>query len=738
MKTATPVLLFTLLASSSPRTAVAQNRTPPDLASATIEDLMKIVITTASRAPESIGSAPARVQVITAAQIERRGYRSVLDVLKDLADFKVDLGGDPDFPAEVTVQGTRGTSRVVLLLDGVRVSSPTNEPLPMVGNYPVHNAQQVEIVYGPASAIYGADAFSAVINIISKDVSDAPGLTVGSSAGQFGLYNETASYGVRIGANVSLMLSGQFLHDQQPDLSRFYPDDFHGLQGQHTGTFNTIFGPMTSNRSVSPAYDIPLSAESAQARLQAGGLVLVLFHSRSRMPTTAANTPDNAVYNPAAFNDNRLLMGSGTFTGRIGRFTSSSTLTFSRHELDPQSGYWNVYSNMEKSYKYAYGSMAKAEQRLSWKPTRLVTVTTGATFEDFFAIPQGADLNAPVQTQNIPGTILDTDIPYDFVKLRYANTGAFAQMQYAATPRLTLTFGARGDYNTRFGGTFNPRLGLVSHLTPATTLKVLYGTAFLAPSPWQSYSHFGSFQSTDGGKTFTSAYWHLPNPDLEPQRKRTAEVNLLQSLGNNIQLSGSAFYARFTQLIQQTDANQSYAGFFHGWPVDYIDFAVNNGHAFTYGGSLGIDYLRTFGPDRRFEAHGAAVFVDGRQWDQQESDTSLQTGAMSPIQLRFGTDLDWDSWQIAPRLSMVGTQRLLATTTQTGSLARQTLDGYVTVDVNVRRNLFKSLAAFVTIENAFDRRYRTINTQAYINPVEFIGAPQNPRRLSVGFSLRIR
>jgi outer membrane receptor protein involved in Fe transport len=42
----------------------------------------------------------------------------------------------------------------------------------MMANYPVHNARQVEIVYGPASALYGADAFSAVVNIISKDVTE--------------------------------------------------------------------------------------------------------------------------------------------------------------------------------------------------------------------------------------------------------------------------------------------------------------------------------------------------------------------------------------------------------------------------------------------------------------------------------------------------------------------------------------------------------------------------------------
>jgi outer membrane receptor protein involved in Fe transport len=731
------VALLALLVSTCAREVSAQSR-PAELAGSTIEDLMKILVTTASRGAEGIASAPARVQVVTAAQIERRGYRSILDVLKDLPDFKVDLGGEADYPAEVTVQGTRGTSRVVLLLDGIRVSSPTNEPLPMVANYPVHNARQVEIVYGPASALYGADAFSAVINIISKEVAEAPGLTVASSVGQYGLYDQTGSYGVRLGANVNLMLSGQFLYDHQPDLSRSYPADFNGLQGQQSGVFNTIYGPMTSSRAVSPAYDIPLSAHSVQARLQAGGLVLALFQSASRVPTVSAYTPDNAVYNAAAFDDNRLLVASGTYTHDIGRVTSTSMLMFSRHELDPQSGYWNVFSNFEKSFKYAYGSVARVEQQLSWKPTPALTITTGAAFEHFFSIPQGADLNAPIQSQDAPGTILDTNIPDDFVKLRYNNTGLFGQAQYAVTPKVTLTLGARGDYNTRFGGTFNPRLGLVARPTESTTLKVLYGTAFLAPSPYQEYAHYGSFYSTDGGKTYASSYWHLPNPDLKPQQKKTAEANVLQSMGPHFQLSGSVFYTRLTNLIQTAGPDQSYAGFYHGWPVDYIDFGVNQGRAVMYGGSLGVDYVRAFGPDRRVEARAAAVFVNGREWETDVSTTSLPAGAMSPVQFRFGADFDLGLWRMAPRLSLVGAQRLLATTMNSGSLERRTLDGYATVDANIRRNLFKGLDGFVTVENAFDRRYRTINVRAYTNPEELVGAPQNPRRVSVGFSLRIR
>ena len=150
---------------------MAQAKCPPsDSTQATLEQSMDIPVTTASRTTETQSDAPARVEVITAEQIRRRGYRSLLDVLKDLPDFKVDLrGGTGISRPEPTVQGVRGAGNARCCCSMDLWLAPTNEPLPIVANYPVHGARQIEIVYGPVSAVYGADAFSAVINIITRD-----------------------------------------------------------------------------------------------------------------------------------------------------------------------------------------------------------------------------------------------------------------------------------------------------------------------------------------------------------------------------------------------------------------------------------------------------------------------------------------------------------------------------------------------------------------------------------------
>jgi outer membrane cobalamin receptor len=713
--------------------------TATDLADATLDDLMRLSVTTASRTSESLLDAPARMQVITDHQIRRRGYRSLGDVLKDLPDFKVDFGGDPDYPVQLTVQGTTGARNVIVLLDGVRVSSPTNEPLPILYNYPVHSAEQIEIVYGPASALYGADAFSAVINIISKDATDQSGITVESALGQFGLYNQSGSYVRRVGVAGSLLLAGQAVSDRQPDLSQYYPSDFRGLQGQKSGVFNTIFGPMTPPSPVPPSYQAPITAHSLQATLRAGNFQLSLFQGHERSSTTVPYDPDNGIYTDDAFMRNTLVVASGTYTRRFGRVTSATTLTGSRHEMDPQSGYQNVFSQMTRSYKYAYGSMLKGEQQLSWKPFSTLAVTTGGTVERFSAIPQTADLNSPIETQRVPGTLLFTDIADPFYALHYTNTGGYVQGRYAVSSRVAVTLGARGDYNTRYGGTFNPRFGLVAQITPATTAKVLVGTAYLAPSPYQSYGHYGSFYSLDGGATYQSDYWHVPTPDLKPEKKATVEGTIQHAFGPSVSLSASAFRSHSTNLIQLSDPDQAGPGSYRGWPVAYIDFPVNEGDASTYGGTLGLEVQKGFSYGRTIDVRAALSMVEGHLWHQHDDGSDqVEIGGMSPWQLHLGADLRLDEWTVAPRMAVSSRQRTFAI--DEDSHTRLTIPGYASVQVELRRaNVFtKGLELFASVENAFDARYRNVNTRAYSNPEELVGAPQNPRRLTAGFRLQLQ
>lgn len=715
--------------------AIARAQSSAELAAATLEDLMNITVTTASRRAEGAGEAPAYVEVITARQIRARGYQSLVDLLRDQLGIKIELGTDPDYQSDITVLGSRNTSRVVLLMDGVRVSSPTGEPLPIMANYPIHNARQVEIVFGPASALYGADAFAAVINIISKDASESSGLAATASIGQFGLSNNSASYGRRVGEAGSLVVSGQWVRDAQADLSRYYPDLFDGMRAQRQNTFNTIFGPMTASGPVDAAFENPLAAHSVHAALSLRGWQLSVFQSRQRASTSTPYTPDNAVYDADAFQQNDLLVGSASYARRFAGVTSTSSITLSRHELNPQSGYWNVFSNLRKSFKYAYGSMAKAEQQFVWKPGSLTTMTAGATFERFFSIPQGADLNAPIESRARPGTILDTDIVDEFNRLRYSNGGAFAQAQVAASSRMSLIAGVRIDYNSRFGGTVNPRVGAVLTPSRGTTMKLLFGTAYLAPTPYQESSHYGAFFSTDGGQTYASEFWHVGNPDLVPQRKSTWDLSLLQSIGPLLNLTANVFFSRIDDVLKHDDPDRSGPGTYLGWPVSYIEFPVNEGRQNVHGVLVDANFLKSWSSTTRLQARAGVSLVDGQTVDD-EHPAGIQLGAVAPRQLRASVDLEHRPWSVSASLMAFGRQRVLALAADERS--RRTLPGFRTVNVNLRRNqITRNLDAFVSVENLFDARYFHTNERAYTNDEELAGAPQPPRRISAGVTVRV-
>lgn len=724
---ATAILLTTCWPS------VAHGQTAGELQTATIEDLMKITVTTASRNAEGIADAPAQVEVITQRQIRARGYRSLADLLRDQLGIKQEVASDQDYPSDFTVQGSRGTDHIVLLLDGIRVGSPTNEPLPIMANYPIHNARQVEIVFGPASALYGADAFSAVVNVITRDASEVEGLTATVATGQFGLSNNTATYGRHLGDNGSLVVSGQWFYDRQADLTRFYPDLFQGLQGQRAGVFNTIYGPMAPTQAPSSTFENPIGAHSVNGALRIGGFNVSVFNNRQRASTSIPYTPDNAVYDRDAFQQNDLWVSAGSYTRAFGAVTGVSTFTWSTQTLSPQSGYWNVYSNLRRSYKYAYGSSIKGEQQLLWRPSPHIVITTGGSFERFFAIPQGADLNEPVQSPETPGTILDTTIVDQFNRMAYSNTGGYLQAQYAPGGRWSLTVGTRSDYNSRYGFTVNPRLGVVVKPRAGTTLKMLYGTAFLAPSPYQSSAHYGSFYSTDNGQTYQSDYWHLGNPDLKPQTKTTFQATLTQSIGSLVSLSGTAFNSRLRNMIKRADLDRAAPGVYQGWPVAFIDFPVNEGHQNIVGGAVDLTFLKSWSPTQRLEARFGTSVVGGHT-DEGDGEGAFPLGGIAPTQFRAGVDVELGNWTGSASAMAFGRQRLQALTNR----VRDTLPGFAVVDVNLRRNrLSRHVDAFLRVENLFDARYFHINERAVTNPEEIVGSPQAPRRLSFGLDVRI-
>ncbi|MCF2519635.1 TonB-dependent siderophore receptor [Dyadobacter sp. CY351] len=134
-------------------------------------DLMDriIQITSVSKKAENLLQVPATVTVLTQTDIVKRGYKDLTQMLNDIPGFDVIRGNGPSY-VTFYQRGYRSTSndRTILLVDGVEENDLNSDNIPISRQYALSDIERVEVIYGPASTMYGANAFVGVINLITK------------------------------------------------------------------------------------------------------------------------------------------------------------------------------------------------------------------------------------------------------------------------------------------------------------------------------------------------------------------------------------------------------------------------------------------------------------------------------------------------------------------------------------------------------------------------------------------
>lgn len=195
------------------------------------------VVVTATRTPQIAKEVLADNVVITAGDIAKSGHTSLADVLQRQRGIEIARNGGPGTQSSVFMRGTDSRQNIVLV-DGVRVGSSTSGGASW-NAIPLSQIDRVEIVYGPLSTMYGADAVGGVIQIFTKQGDGAPALTVSAGAGSFDTRNldagvSGASGGFRYAVRAAHERSEGF--SARPGASGFNPDkdghESNGASGQ--------------------------------------------------------------------------------------------------------------------------------------------------------------------------------------------------------------------------------------------------------------------------------------------------------------------------------------------------------------------------------------------------------------------------------------------------------------------------------------------------------------------------
>ena len=148
-----------------------------DFGELSLEELLDVPVTAASRDVKSVREAPAAVYVVTHTMIHERGYNYLFDALRDAPGFDIIWMGGLYGP--VLMQhglDTPENNKLLLMIDGIVDNNLSAGTAQVYMQYSLHNVERIEILYGPASALYGANAMTGLINIITKKGVDLNGV----------------------------------------------------------------------------------------------------------------------------------------------------------------------------------------------------------------------------------------------------------------------------------------------------------------------------------------------------------------------------------------------------------------------------------------------------------------------------------------------------------------------------------------------------------------------------------
>lgn len=161
----------------------------------------KTFVSVATGHKQTLRRAPSVATVITAQEIEAMGATDLDEILETVPGLHVSRSANIYAPLYV-MRGVYSLylPQVLMLQNGIPITTQyVGNKGNIWGGYPVEHIARIEVLRGPGSALYGADAYAGVINIITKTADDTPGTEVTLGAGSFNTRNASVQHGGKLG-----------------------------------------------------------------------------------------------------------------------------------------------------------------------------------------------------------------------------------------------------------------------------------------------------------------------------------------------------------------------------------------------------------------------------------------------------------------------------------------------------------------------------------------------------------
>ena len=215
-----------LLANGATSLQAAEAIQEPVVANLSLEDLMSLEVTSASRKSQSLANTAAAAFVITQEDLRRSGVTNIPDALRMVPGVTVAKIDSSKWA--VTARGFNGrfARKLLVLIDGRCVYSPLFSGIFWdVQDTLLEDIERIEVIRGPGATIWGANAVNGVINIITKNASDTTRGLIVAQAGNYEQGTVGARYGVHLGEWGALRVYGKYLNRSDQKTENGQPAD---------------------------------------------------------------------------------------------------------------------------------------------------------------------------------------------------------------------------------------------------------------------------------------------------------------------------------------------------------------------------------------------------------------------------------------------------------------------------------------------------------------------------------
>lgn len=483
---------------------------------------------------QNTATAPASTTVITAQDIEAMGARSLNEILEAVPGMHITLS-EVCFTPQYDVRGVHSAINyeVLMMINGIPVKNVMDGSRGTWSAPPVQMIQRIEVIRGPGSALYGADAVSGVINILTKTAADMPGTEAGLRLGSYDTYNPWLQYGGKL-KGFDLALSLDYLTTDGHRETIYQDAQF--LLDQATGTHVSE----TPGRAYLQQRQLNLRTNASK-----GNWRMDVHWLRNRNLGAALGTL--AMVNPEEYYEydqiqadvlyHNLQVGEHWETSAQFSYRDMAEDRFNAYSTRPGAilnGEYLPYGQSNNLGDHQRDTRLDLTASYRGLNRHVLRFGSGYLYTDLHKMPWSLtlpDTQQPVMVDaRTVGLIL---LPENIRENRYL----FAQDTWTFASNWELTLGARYDWYSDFNSTTNPRAALVWQINPRLTSKLLYGTAFRAPSFIEMYVPPNSTV--------------VGNPNLQAETNTTWELAFDYRASDNLNLTLNLFHYQFSDKIQR-------------------------------------------------------------------------------------------------------------------------------------------------------------------------------------------